>query len=287
MATTHGPTSDYLCASLYLLRCARSAAVVLLVGLSSGVAAYGQTLTFRNARDLLVSEPAVLLESLEAAKPAPLSMEDMLAILRALPAEGEVTKLGPLARKKVDAIRQLLTATERGWYEIKVIDLPQVGMALHARAVVLIPAPTVELLSAAELQALAAHEIGHDYVWTEYGRARQSADQERLWELELACDAIAAVIFRQLGMEPSRVIDAIEKATRFNRQRFGVAANEKNYPALRERRAFAREVQRWLRDSRLPSRDRTSVSPSHQTIDHMQRGCACCLESGSRLSRSF
>ena len=65
----------------------------------------------------------------------------------------------------------------RHWYEIKVIDLPQAGMALHDRAVLLITAPTIALLSAAELQAMAAHEIGHEYVWTEWNRAHQHADQ--------------------------------------------------------------------------------------------------------------
>ena len=88
---------------------------------------HGQMLTFRNPRDLLVAEPAAFMELLEAARPAPVSMEDMGAILRALPPEGEVTKLGAPAQQKVDAVRQLLKATQRDWYEIKVIDLPQAG----------------------------------------------------------------------------------------------------------------------------------------------------------------
>jgi len=120
-------------------------------------------------------------------------MEDMGAILRGLPPEGEVTKLGAPAQRKVDAVRRLLTATRRDWYEIKVIDVPQAAIGLHARAVVLISAPAITLVNAAELQALAAHEIAHEYVWTEWNRAHEHADQERLRELELVCDAIAAV----------------------------------------------------------------------------------------------
>jgi hypothetical protein len=235
--------------SLYLLRWSRSAALVMLVVLSSSVAAHGQALTFRSPRDLLVGGAATFIDQLEAVRPAPVSRQDMALILRALPAQGEVTKLGADAQQKVDAVRQLLAATRRGWYEMKVIDLPHAGMALHARAVVLIPAPTIALLSAAELQAMAAHEIGHEYVWTEWNRARQHGDQERLKELEFVCDAIAAVTLRQLGMDPSKVIDAIEKVARFNRQRFGAAANEQDYPTLEERRAFARQIKRWLLDS--------------------------------------
>ena len=240
--------------SLYLLLWLRSAAVIVLVLLSSGVIAHGQTLAFRNPRDLLVDEPAAFIELLEAARPAPVSTEDMGAILRALPPEGEVTKLGAPAQQKVDAVRQLLTATRRDWYEIKVIDLPQAGMALHDRAVLLIPAPTIALLSAAELQAMAAHEIGHEYVWTEWKRAHQHADQDRLKELELVCDSIAAVMLHQLGMDSSSVIDAIEKVTRFNLQRFGTASNEKNYPTVADRRAFVRQIQRWLQDWELAAR---------------------------------
>ena len=97
---------------------------------------------------------------------------------------------------------------------------------------VLIPAPTIALLSIAELQAMVAHEIGHEYVWTEWNRAHQHADRDRLKELELVCDSIAAVTLHQLGMDSSSVIDAIEKVTRFNRQRFGTATNEKNYPTV-------------------------------------------------------
>ena len=240
--------------SLSLRPWSRSAAVVVLALLSSALDLSGKELTFRNPRDLLAGEPAAFMGLLEAARPAPVSMEDMGAILMALPAEGEVTKLGAPAQQKVDAVRQLLKSTQRDWYEIKVIDLPQAVIVLHARALLLISAPAIALMNAAELQAMAAHEIGHEYVWIEWNRARQRADRARLKELELVCDAIAAVTLRQLGMDPSKVIDGVEKVTRFNRERFGSATNEKNYPTLAERRAFAREIHRWLRDSSWRSR---------------------------------
>ena len=120
--------------------------------------------------------------------------------------------------------------------------------------VLLISTPAIALANAAELQAMVAHEIGHEYVWIEWNRARQREDRERLKELELVCDVIAAVTLRQLGMDPSKVIDGVEKVTRFNRERLGLATNEKSYPTLAERRAFAREMDRWLRDSSWRSR---------------------------------
>ena len=232
--------------SLYPPRSFRSAAINVFVLVSGGVIAHGQTLAFQNPRYLLVGEPAALIELLDAARLAPVSRTGIGAILQALPAEGEVTTLATDAQQKVDAVRQLFAATRRDWYEIKVIDVPQAGMALHARAVVLIPAPTIALLSAAELQAMAAHEIGHEYVWTEWHRADQQGARQRLKELELFCDAIAAVTLHHLGLDPSKVIDAVEKVARFNRQRLGSAINENTYPTLEERRAFARQVRRWL-----------------------------------------
>ena len=240
--------------SLYLRPWSRSAALVVLVLLSSAIDVFAQALIFRSPRDLLAAELAAFMELLEAARPAPVSMEDMSAVLRALPPKGEVTALGAPAQQKVDAVRRLLKSTQRDWYEIKVIDLPQAGIALHARALLLISAPAITLLNAAELQAMAAHEIGHEYVWIEWNRARQRADRTRLKELELICDAIAAVTLHQLGMEPSKVIDGVEKVTRFNRERFESTTIEKNYPTLAERRAFAHEIDRWLRDSSWRSR---------------------------------
>ena len=52
--------------SLIGLRGSRPAAVVVLVLLSTGVIAHGQSLTVRNPRDLLVGDPAGLVELLEA-----------------------------------------------------------------------------------------------------------------------------------------------------------------------------------------------------------------------------
>jgi Zn-dependent protease with chaperone function len=246
MAYTHPRThGDRGGISLYLRRWTRPAVLGILALLSTGVAVHGQTPSFPNPRDLLAREPAAFVELLDVARPAPLSREDMGAILRSLPPEGEVTRLGAAAQEKVDAVRQLLTAARRDWYVIKVIDVPQAAVALHERAVVLISESAATLLSGAELQALAAHEIGHEYVWTEWHRAHQQADRKRLKELELVCDATALVMLRRLGMDPSGLIDGLEKISRFNRERFGTARNEASYPTVAERRAFARQVERW------------------------------------------
>ena len=227
-----------------------STAVVLLGCVASGAAAHGQTPTFPNPRDLLNAPPAAFVELMQAARPRPMSVEDLGRIVRSLPATGEVTSLDPRALSHLAAVRQILRATNRDWYEVKVIDVPQAAIALHARAVLLISKPVLNVVTPGELQALAAHEIGHEYVWAEYEGARRGAGQTRLKELELLCDAMAAVTLHDLGLQPSSLVDGITKISRFNRDRFGAAANEAFYPTVAERMAFAGVVQRWLRHGR-------------------------------------
>src|SRR6478609_8379576 len=118
-------------------------------------------------------------------------------------------------------------------------------MALHARAVIFVSEAALTLLDADELQASLAHEIGHGYVWTERERAFELGDHKRLKDLELVCDAIAIVTLHGLGMDVSRLMSGIEKTSRFNRERFGKANNEGDYPILAERQAFAGAVATW------------------------------------------
>jgi hypothetical protein len=96
------------------------------------------------------------------------------------------------------ALASVLPSSRRdSVYQIKVIDLPQAGLVLYARAVVLISNKTLTLVNADELQVLVAHEIGHEYVWGDYERARAAGDGDRLKQLELVCDGIAIVTARQ------------------------------------------------------------------------------------------
>jgi len=195
---------------------------VLLGALATTDTAYTQTLPL-HPRHLLAGEADAFAAALDAARPAPLSAEDIRLILRMLPPTGEVTDLRSQAQRKVGLVWQLLAATRRDWYQVKVIDVPQAVVALHARSVVLISAPALAVLNGAELQALAAHEIGHEYLWARYARARRDADRESLKEMELLCDAIAIVTLRGLGLNPLRLIEGIEKIGRFNRERLGTA----------------------------------------------------------------
>jgi len=208
----------------------------------------GQTLSLTHPKDLLAMDPGAFAQWLHTARPTPVSAEEKARVLASLPLEGEITDLNVADRTKLAGLRRVLQATDRdSVYVVKVVDVPQAGVGLHGRAVVLISERALALLDADELQALTAHEIGHEYVWDEYERAIRLADGNRVKDLELMCDAIAIVTLNELGVDSSRLISGIEKISRFNRDRLGTAMNERNYPNVAERRAFARSIRAWLR----------------------------------------
>ena len=144
-------------------------ALFLLALAQPAFSAQAQTLAPSNSRDLLTGDAAAFARLLESARPAPLSAEEKARILTTLPEEGEVKDLNPAEMQKLASVKQMLrTAGRDTVYEVKVIDVAQAAVALHARAVLLISKPALDLLGAAELQAVAAHEMGHEDVWVKH-----------------------------------------------------------------------------------------------------------------------
>jgi hypothetical protein len=200
-------------------------------------------------------DPAGVVERFDSGRPAPVSAAEREGILAALPPEGDVRDLDEAQQRKLAAVRRVLELHRREEvYVVKVVEVPQAAMGLHARAVVLVSEPALDLLDAEELQALVAHEIGHEYFWSEYFRARRDGDRSRLHTLELLCDGFAIVTLRRAGTDPGRLTSALEKVSRYNRDRFGAARNEGDYPALGERRRYVRRLDKWLRSPTWPSR---------------------------------
>ena len=217
----------------------------MLVGTTGIGEATGPSVTVLTSSDLLSMDSRRFVQWLVAARPAAVSAADKARTLSMLPETGEIVNLNEGARRKLASLGPLLRMAGReSIYEFKVIDLPQAVMGLHARAVVLISAPALRLLDADELQALLAHELGHEYLWSEYERRTALGEATHVKELELVCDGIAIVMLRELRLDASRLITAIEKLTRFN-QRFGKPIKEASYPTIAERRAFARAVTAW------------------------------------------
>ena len=83
-------------------------------------------------------------------------------VMESLPAEGEIVALSASSRQKLPAVSPVLRAVQReGVYQIKVVDVPQAAIAIHARAVVLISGTALSLLDANELAAAVAHGRHH------------------------------------------------------------------------------------------------------------------------------
>jgi hypothetical protein len=140
---------------------------------------------------------------------------------------------------KLSRVEPLLAYHERSSvFETRLIDVPQAFVGLHWRSVLLISRPALSVLSATELQALVAHEIGHDYFWEPYLSARSHGDTVALQEIELKCDVIAVLTLAALGLDPAALGRAARKMARFN-VRVAIA-NADEYPTPAERNEFLR-----------------------------------------------
>jgi len=198
--------------------------------------------------------PGTPVESaLASIRPAPVGAEEKRHILSNLPAEGELRPAPGEAVKLATLRRVLIYHKREEVFEVKLIDLPQAAVVIHARSIVLISRPALRLVSALELQAIVAHEIGHEYFWEEYERARAEPDSRALRVLELRCDGIAVLTLLELGLDPAAVVSAARKLTRFN-ESVGPAADA-GYPTVAEREQLTRAlVEKYREQLSLPRR---------------------------------
>jgi hypothetical protein len=183
------------------------------------------------------TDGATIPEFLDRHRPAPLPPALRAQVLASLPQEGERQPTAA-ERAKLTAIEPVLVFHGRkGTVEIKVIEVGHAFVGLHARTVLLLSRDALALLTPEEVQAVAAHELGHEYVWNEYQAAMAEAAHPRMQELDLVCDGIAVISLRALGLEPARLITAVTKMTRYN-ERLGATATARSYVPLDERRRF-------------------------------------------------
>jgi hypothetical protein len=185
---------------------------------------------------------------LQALRPSPITPDQRARAIAVLPETGELTPR-PDERAKLTTVESVLVYHKRAQvFETKLIDVPQAVVGLYARAVILISRPALRLLSAAELQALVAHEIGHEYFWADFERTLERGDKPGRQELELKCDGIAALTLIGLGGNPAWLPAGLRKLLQFN-ERIGAMANADAYPLLQDRERLINAV----RDFVLPS----------------------------------
>jgi hypothetical protein len=195
----------------------------------------------------LHTTPGTLLVNLKLNRPPVLSEQAKAQIIRSLPRDGEVTKLSASERKKLSSLDLVLRLHGRGAaYVVKVVEVPEAVIVLHERSVLLISAPGLALWNAEELQALTAHEIGHEYTWEQYQLARNRKESAGLQQLELYCDGIALLTLAQIGVDPSALTGALKKGIGYNRSHLGFARNEDQYPDFKRRQRFHRAIIEWM-----------------------------------------
>jgi hypothetical protein len=152
---------------------------------------------------------------LDKARPKPVAPDLRALILAALPTEGRIRKVQEPLQVKLESLEAVLRLQQRNSvYEICVFHAtpkPFAFVGLHERAAVLISDAALSLLSAAELQASVAHEIGHEYVWTTYIETARRRDNRRLKEIELFCDGVAILTLRRVGLGAEPLLTAAER----------------------------------------------------------------------------
>ncbi len=167
-------------------------------------------------------------------------------VIVSLPREGEVKALRPEDHKKLQSIAPVLKVHGRDTdYLFKVVESPQARIAVHARFVVLVTDTALRLLTPTQLQALVAHEIGHEYVWEEYEDARNRNDWRRVRELELFCDAVALQTLARIGAPPTALINALRIMTASD-ERNGFLTDTQSHPTLVERARFIKALTKRL-----------------------------------------
>ncbi len=214
------------------------AGVGLAVGLSfpAGAQAIGTPASqaLRFFATLPPGDPVSVVRSLA---PRPLSTGERARVVAMLPEEGELTPTAD-EEAKIRALEPILVYHDRRRaLDLKLIDVPQIVVGLHQRAVLLLSRPALEKLSASELQAMVAHEIGHEYFWLEYERAERQRDAAARQVLELKCDGIAGLTLAALGLKVASLHEGMRKMGGFN-EKLGATAGALGYPSLRERRSF-------------------------------------------------
>jgi hypothetical protein len=136
-------------------------------------------------------------------------------------AKGEEVELSDGMKSKLAALEPILRFHERdSAIEFKVLKAREAFIRIQGRAVLLISEPALSLLPAPELQAVVAHELGHEYFWVEFMDARRQKKHKVMREIELRCDGIAVIVMLRLKLDPAKLVSALARIGMFNTRLF-------------------------------------------------------------------
>jgi hypothetical protein len=153
----------------------------------------------------------------------------------------DIVAPSPERQAKLNALRPVLEYHERAAVEIKILRLGLAWAGFLEGAAVVVSEEAVDLLTAEELQAVIAHELGHEYFAAEYELARTNKQWDRLKEVELRCDAISIITMKSLRLNADALVSGVTKLTKFNEGR-GVRNNPNLVISLDDRLRFCQAM---------------------------------------------
>jgi hypothetical protein len=177
---------------------------------------------------------------LKSIRPAGVSADQRVRLVASIRKEDIVS---PSAQRqaKLDALRPILAYHDRAGIEVKILRLGLAWAGMLEGAAVVVSEEAVDVLTAEELQAVIAHELGHEYFAAEYEAARQNKQYDTVKGVELRCDAVAIITMRRLRLNPTSLISGVSKLTKFNEAR-GVKNNPDLVSSVDERRSFCQAM---------------------------------------------
>ena len=210
----------------------------------NGKAALSSSLTERALQYFEMTGKGDLGEYLKSIRPAAVSADRRASLVASIKKEDIVS---PSAQRqaRLDAVRPILAYHDRAGIEVKILRLGLAWAGMLEGSAVVVSEEAVDILTGEELQAVVAHELGHEYFAVEYDSARQSKQYDKVKEVELRCDAIAVITMRRLRLSPELLLSGVSKLTKFNEAR-GVKNNPNLVSSVDERASFCRAMVRLI-----------------------------------------
>ena len=183
-------------------------------------------------------------ECLKSIRPVGISAEQRARLVASIRKE-DIVAPSPERQTKLNALRPVLEYHERSAVEVKILRFPIVlaWAGFLEGAVVVVSEDALDLLTTEELQAVIAHELGHEYFAAEYELARNNKQYDKVKEVELRCDAISIITMKSLGLNPDSLVSGVTKLTKFN-EGLGVKNNPNLVTSLDDRLRFCQAMRK-------------------------------------------
>ncbi len=151
------------------------------------------------------------------------------------------------------ALQPVLAYHDRdGKLPIYVLRSEQPKAFVDCRAALIMTTKLMLITSEAELRGIIAHELAHEYLWEERDRAFKEKDESLLREIELFCDAVAAITLKEIGDDPAHLARGLERMTYIGITAGNVTRSEtKTHPSLDARVKLNQRLCKQLGQARV------------------------------------